>query len=79
MALFTNKQFLVVGGLVVAGVVYAGRKVESAKEKLNPNSPKNLVYSAVNSVGSTLTTDENFSLGSWIYDKTHPKEGEQFQ
>jgi hypothetical protein len=48
-------------------VVVAAKKVIT--EDLNPASDKNIVYSAVNSVGSTMTGDSSFSLGGWIYDK----------
>lgn len=72
-------------GIIGAGVVaykfasalkQAGGDVAVAVKKvvtedLNPVSDKNLAYTAVNSVGSSLTGDSSFSLGSWIYDKLH--------
>lgn len=37
-------------------------------EKLNPNSQENVVYGAVNGIGETLTGEDDFNLGHWIYD-----------
>ncbi len=72
MALFTNKQLLV-GGAIVTGLVFMAKKKAKKviSEDLNPVSDKNIAYTAVNKMGSVLAEDENFTLGGWIYDKTH--------
>lgn len=41
----------------------------------DPTSDKNLAYRGTNAVGAALTGDKSFSLGSWLYDITHPGEG----
>lgn len=71
-----------IGGVVIVGaVIYYGYKfvsgtVETAKDvvkkDLNPTSDKNLAYRGVNAVGEAITGDQNFSLGSWLYDVFNP-------
>lgn len=56
-----------VGEAVLQGV----KKVVT--EDLNPVSDKNVVYSAVTSVVTNATGEEN-SLGTWIYNLTHKDE-----
>lgn len=61
----------------LAGVGYLGyRKLAAGIDAgaLDITSDKNLAYSGVTKVGKVLTGDEHFSLGGWIYDKTHPNE-----
>lgn len=52
------------------GVAGGARTVGAA---LNPTSDQNLAYRGVNAVGSRLTGDSDFSLGSWLYDQVHPE------
>lgn len=40
-------------------------------EDLNPVSDQNLAYRGVNAIGSAITGNSDFSLGSWIYGITH--------
>lgn len=40
---------------------------------VNPTNPDNLAYRGVNAVGSRLTGDASFSLGSWVYDLINPQ------
>lgn len=67
-----------VGIVVVVGVAaYLAWKAYSVgkvvvTETLNPASDKNAAYGGVNAVGAALTGDDSFSLGSWLYDVTHP-------
>lgn len=39
---------------------------------INPVSQGNIFNQGVNSVGAAVTGDKSFSLGSWLYDVTHP-------
>ncbi len=39
---------------------------------LNPASPNNVVNSGVNAAGASVTGDEYFTLGGWLFDQTHP-------
>ena len=61
---------------VAAGTAVAGAVLESAKEilttDLNPASDKNVVYRAVNAVGGTVSGDEDFSLGSKLWEVFNP-------
>lgn len=67
--------------LGVAGTLYFlfGKQIKdaaaAAANAVNPTSDKNLAYRGVNAVGEVLSGDESFSLGSWLYDVTHPNEG----
>ena len=48
--------------------------VDTAKEAawaVTPWNNDNVIYGGVNSAGAAITGDNNFSLGGWIYDKTH--------
>ena len=48
----------------VAGAVPAGA--------LNPLSVDNIVYQGANATGAALTGDQDFSLGAWVWEATHP-------
>ena len=79
---------IAIGAAVIAGVIYYARKQASAASDavaggvaavqqtfattLNPASPQTAVYGAVNAVGTGLTGDTGFDLGSYLYDLTHP-------
>lgn len=69
-----TSTLLILVGVGAAGFV-AFRGVKAAKElvtkKLNPASDQNFIYHDV--IGS----DENWSLGSQIYDWLHPNEAEK--
>lgn len=49
----------------------AGEAVDAVGAAVNPTADTNLAYRSVNAWGSTITGDNNFSLGSWLYDITH--------
>lgn len=73
-----GKLFLVGAGaaVVLIFVMYklGGKAVEAAKAALpyvNPADEHNLVNQAVLGVGSAITGDKDWSLGSQIYDWTH--------
>lgn len=74
--LMTPAGQAVVLAALVGGAMYVGAK--KAKEAasavggaVNPNSQDNIIYQGVKGVGATLTDNENFDLGAWIYDKIH--------
>lgn len=72
--------YIALGCLGAAIVWYMSKKAEAAGKTaadfvntyLNPASDKNLVYAGVNKVGSVATGDDSWSLGSALYDFTHP-------
>lgn len=47
--------------------------VKAVAPYINPADSRNLIYSGINAVGSVVTDDLDFSLGSWLYDVLHPK------
>lgn len=61
---------LVVGGVLVVGLVWFlfRDKLAAVGTALNPASDRNLAYRGVNAVGSAVTGEPDFSLGSWLYD-----------
>lgn len=48
-------------------------------DAIKPTSDQNLIYKGVNAVGGAVTGDTsgNWSLGSWLYDVTHPTQAPQ--
>lgn len=63
------------GGL--AFVLYRGgaRVVQAAGDAanaINPLNDQNVFASSVDKVGAKLSGDSSWSLGTWIYDVTHP-------
>ena len=58
-------------GRAAAATGEAAAKVGTAA---NPLSDQNILYRATNAIGSAFTFDPDFSLGSWLYEKTHPSE-----
>lgn len=69
---------LVLAALAAVGVVAykfwpenVKDKLAAAKDALDPTSTNNLAYKAANAVGELATGDTDFSLGGWIYGKTH--------
>lgn len=64
MSLLTDKQFLIVGGVVAA----AGLLLYANRNKFNPLSDENLVYDAANQ----LFSSPDSSVGSDLYDTLNP-------
>lgn len=58
-------------GAIAQGITDAGNAVGQA---VNPTSDKNLAYRGVNAVGSAVSGDSSWSLGTWVYDLLHPDE-----
>lgn len=70
-----------VGLVAVVAVVYLTRRAGAAVadaaavvgDKINPYSSTNFLYdNVIGGLGRTLSGNENWSLGNWIYDLTHP-------
>lgn len=71
---------------VIAGVAiyFVAKKIGGAAadaaqavgDAINPTKDTNLAYRGVNAIGAAVSGDDSFSLGSWIYDITHPGEAE---
>lgn len=72
---WTPKTTLIVAGVAVVGLWYLKRQatetVKQVGQAVNPTSRDNVFYRGVNSVGESLTGDEDWTLGGWIYDITH--------
>lgn len=71
------------GLVAVVAVVYLARRAGGAVadaaavvgDKVNPYSSNNFIYdNVIGGLGRTLSGDESWSLGGWIYDLTHPEE-----
>lgn len=61
-------------GSAAQGLSAAGDFVGTqAATTFNPASDQNFVYRGVNGMGSSLTGDQHFTLGGWLYDVTHPE------
>lgn len=80
---------LALAAAAVGALVYAYRRVSSGLQALptvaeitpliNPASNQNLVYQGVNAVGGAVAGRSDWSLGSWVYDVTHPNENLEHQ
>lgn len=63
-----------VGVLTIFGALwYAKRQALGLAPSLNPVNPDNIFYGAVNETGAAITGNNNFSLGAWIWEATHPE------
>lgn len=71
MAILTNKQFIGVAVVGVVGVFILKGKIGNFFAAVNPLDNDNVIYTGVNAIGGRITGSNDFSLGSWIYDKTH--------
>jgi hypothetical protein len=75
----------VIGAVVVVAVGWVGyRGYQQAKavagdvvEAVNPASTNNIVYRGVNGVGSAISGNKDFSLGSWIFDIVNSEESKE--
>lgn len=82
-----DTKAIVIGGSIIAvaalivlwrvrkdAIAIGGAAVEGAKQlgtAINPVNPDNAFAGAVNSVGSAISTNQSWTLGSWLYDVTH--------
>ena len=80
----TDKHFYIVGAVVLGVAYMLGHKavaaidegVDAVGDAINPTSTDNLIYKGINAVGDIIDDgedDDSFSLGSWIWEKTHPE------
>ena len=76
--IFSNKHL---AGLIVVGALgawYLTRKASAAAvaagSAINPVNPDNIFYGGVNEIGGAIAGEKSWSLGSWLYDVTHPNE-----
>ena len=44
---------------------------------VNPTADTNLAYRGINAIGSGLTSDPDFNLGGWVYDKKQAADAER--
>lgn len=70
----TKAGMIVTLAAVGAVAIYFGEKkareaAAAVGNAVSPTNPNNIFSSGVDSVGASLTGNENFSLGGWIYDK----------
>lgn len=73
-----NKYVAAAAVIGAAYLVYkASQGAQAVKEiiteDLNPTSDKNVVYKGVNAVGASVTGDQGFTLGGWLFCKFNPK------
>ncbi len=77
MAVLTDKQFYIVGGVAAGAAIIGGwylkKKSVEVLHEVSPLNHDNVFSSGVNDVGAVLTGVQpgDFSLGSWVYDITH--------
>lgn len=68
--------YLVLGVVAATALYFVSKKLKDAAAAVgaavNPLSDQNLAYRGVNAVGASVSGDNNFSLGGWIYDWVHP-------
>lgn len=59
-----------------AAVDVGGAALGTVGNAINPLNNDNVFYSSVNAVGASIAgvPRDSWSLGSWIYDITHPNE-----
>ncbi|GAA6171632.1 hypothetical protein NBRC116592_13020 [Colwellia sp. KU-HH00111] len=63
-------------GITAILAVYLFKKsiaqgASDAAYSIAPTNPNNIFSNGVNSVGKTLSGNEHWSLGGWIYDVSH--------
>jgi len=62
---------LVVSALGVVVMTFAAYKAKDTITAIAPTNPNNIFASGVNDVGRSLSGNDNWTLGGWIYDVTH--------
>lgn len=73
MKLLTSNTgaILTVALVGVVAVYYSQKKIQDGLHAISPTNNDNIFASGVDSVGSTITGNENFSLGGWLYEKVN--------
>ena len=73
--MFTNQQLMIIAGVAtVTGLILyekGKRELNAGISAITPTNPENIFYTGVNSLGSTITGQQDFNLGVWLYDITH--------
>ena len=75
-------KWAAVAAVAAVALYFIGRKVAGALpgaaatvgNAINPVNPDNIFAGGVNAVGGALSGSSDWSLGSWIYDVTHPND-----
>ena len=73
------QQALAIGGAVIVGLFVlrffakeageaAGDAATAVGQAINPVNPENIFARGVNAIGATISGDESFSLGSFLFD-----------
>ena len=76
-----NKTTAFIAATALVYVYYRGHKAATANTTDENGSPvsdafkDNPVYAGVNAIGQHVTKVPYWSLGTWLYDITHPNEG----
>lgn len=65
---------VVAGGGFMIWKIYSDRK--AIGNAINPLSDQNLAYKGANAVVQSLSGNSTASLGTWLYDITHPGENQ---
>lgn len=72
-------KWAAVAAVAAVALYFIGRKVAGAipgaasavGQAINPVNPDNIFAGSVNAVGGALSGQDDWSLGSWVYDVTH--------
>ena len=57
----------------------ATQAIDVVGDAINPVSQTNIVNRGVNAVGAVLSSNDNFTLGGWLYDVFNGTQDEQSQ
>lgn len=68
MAVLTDKQFFILGGVALAAAWLLKGKAENAVHQLSPLNPDNVFSSGVDEIGRSITGREGWTLGGAIYE-----------
>lgn len=63
--------YILVKGEFKAAFKAVGEAVDEIGNAVDPTNQDNIFNRGANEVGSVLTGDDNFNLGSWLYDQLH--------
>ena len=70
-----------IGAVGAVALYFAEKKVREGAaavgQSINPANSDNIFYSGVNYVGATLSGDEHWNLGGWIYNGVNGSPEEQ--
>lgn len=72
-SVLNNKQFFFLAAVAAVGVGYLYMKRKDIGNAINPVSDKNLAYTGTNAVGQAIAGDENWTLGTWMFEVLNPQ------